>query len=121
VETRPNVDSAPTSLAQFAQAASGLMPTRRLDKSELRDVVRQAVAQLSERQRLAVLLSKFEEMSYADIAETMGMSAQAVKSLLSRARENLRQMLTPYIDEGRRPAPTAGDAADVAQRMANRD
>jgi RNA polymerase sigma-70 factor (ECF subfamily) len=69
----------------------------------MRDVVRLAVGTLNERQRLAVLLSKFEEMSYADIAETMEMSPQAVKSLLSRARENLRVVLEPYLQRGERP------------------
>ena len=42
-------------------------------------------------------------MSYADIAETMELSVQAVKSLLSRARENLRETLEPYLEEGLRP------------------
>ena len=93
------------SLEQLAKAASGQMPTRQLDKAELQDVVRLAVGSLSERQRLAVLLSKFEEMSYADIGETMGMTPQAVKSLLSRARENLREVLEPYLARGDRPTP----------------
>jgi RNA polymerase sigma-70 factor (ECF subfamily) len=90
-------------LDQMALAASGQMPARQLDKAEMRDVVRLAVGTLSERQRLAVLLSKFEEMSYADIAETMEMSPQAIKSLLSRARENLRVVLEPYLQRGERP------------------
>jgi RNA polymerase sigma-70 factor (ECF subfamily) len=88
-----------------ALAASGQMPTRRLDKTEMQDVVRSAISTLNERQKMAVLLSKFEEMSYADIAETMNMSPQAVKSLLSRARENLRAILEPYLERGERPAP----------------
>ena len=92
-------------LEQMAQAASGQMPTRQLDKAELRDVVRLAVATLSERQRMAVLLSKFEEMSYADIGAAMDMTPQAIKSLLSRARENLRTALEPYLERGDRPAP----------------
>ncbi|HEV7221790.1 MAG TPA: sigma-70 family RNA polymerase sigma factor [Pirellulales bacterium] len=90
-------------LDQMALAASGQMPARQLDKTEMRDVVRLAVGTLNERQRLAVLLSKFEEMSYADIAEAMEMSPQAVKSLLSRARENLRVVLEPYLQRGERP------------------
>ena len=94
-------------LDQMALAASGQMPARQLDKTEMRDVVRLAVGTLNERQRLAVLLSKFEEMSYADIAEAMEMSPQAVKSLLSRARENLRVVLEPYLQRGERP--TASD------------
>lgn len=90
-------------LEQLAQAASGQMPARQLDKAELQDVVQQAIATLSERQRLAVLLSKFEEMSYVDIGETMGMTPQAIKSLLSRARENLREVLQPYLERGELP------------------
>ena len=91
-------------LDQLAQAASGLMPTRQLDKAEMRDIVRVAIEGLNERQRMAVLLSKFEDMSYADIAETMEMSQEAVKSLLSRARLNLKVVLEPYLERGDRPA-----------------
>jgi RNA polymerase sigma-70 factor (ECF subfamily) len=53
---------------------------------------------------LAVLLSKFEGMSYADIAATMGMSVQAIKSLLSRARGRLKAILEPYMQNGYRPS-----------------
>jgi RNA polymerase sigma-70 factor (ECF subfamily) len=89
----------------LAVAASGQMPARQMDKLEMQDVVRAAIGTLNERQRLAVLLSKFEDMSYAEIAETMNMSPQAVKSLLSRARENLRAVLEPYLERGERPPP----------------
>ncbi len=76
---------------------SALMPARQLDKSELRDIVLNAVQGLNERQRMAVLLHKFEELSYADIAQAMELSPEAVKSLLSRARDNLRGTLEPYV------------------------
>jgi RNA polymerase sigma-70 factor (ECF subfamily) len=91
------------------QASSGQIPTRQLDKAEMRDIVRLALTSLNERQRMAVLLSKFEEMSYADIAEAMEMTPQAVKSLLSRARVNLREVLEPYLAYGGRPAAGKGD------------
>lgn len=91
-------------LDQIAQASSGLMPARQLDKAEMREVVRLAIEALNERQRMAVLLSKFENMSYADIAETMDMSQEAIKSLLSRARLNLKEVLEPYLERGDRPA-----------------
>ncbi len=94
----------------LAKAASGLMPARQLDKAEARDVVRMAVAELSERQRMAVLLNKFEGMSYADIALAMDLTPQAIKSLLSRARGNLRQVLEPYLARGARPG-AGGPAA----------
>lgn len=90
-------------LDQVAQAASGLMPTRQIDKAEMRQIVRLAMEQLNERQRLAVLLNKFENMSYQDIADAMELSPQAVKSLLSRARVSLREVLEPYLERGARP------------------
>ncbi len=85
---------------QMAVAASGQMPARQLDKAEMRDVVRQSLQSLNERQRMALLLNKFEDMSYADIAATMDLSPQAIKSLLSRARVQLREVLEPYLDRG---------------------
>jgi RNA polymerase sigma-70 factor, ECF subfamily len=96
-------DSAPLALDQLAKAASGFMPTRALDKAEQAEMVRHAVASLSERQRMALLLAKFEGMSYQDIAITMDLSVQAIKSLLSRARVNLKEILTPYVEQGVRP------------------
>ncbi|HJS07914.1 MAG TPA: sigma-70 family RNA polymerase sigma factor [Pirellulales bacterium] len=100
LDLRPATTTGIHSIDELAQAASGLMPTRQIDKAEMRDIVRSAISTLNERQRLAVLLSKFESMSYEDIAETMEMSPQAVKSLLSRARTNLREVLEPYLQTG---------------------
>lgn len=88
---------------QAIQAPSGVMPARQLDKAEVRDVIHMALEALSERQRMAVLLSKFEGLSYVDIAEAMGLSVQAIKSLLCRARLNLREVLEPYLECGRLP------------------
>lgn len=90
-------------LEQLAKAASGLMPARQADTAEATEVVRAAMESLNERQRMALLLSKFEGMSYEEIAATMDMSTQAIKSLLSRARNNLRMLLEPYIDSGEKP------------------
>jgi RNA polymerase sigma-70 factor (ECF subfamily) len=75
---------------------SALMPARQLDKSEMQGIVLSAMEGLNERQKMAVLLHKFEDMSYADIAETMELTVPAVKSLLTRARENLRTQLESY-------------------------
>jgi RNA polymerase sigma-70 factor (ECF subfamily) len=89
-------------IEQMAQAASGLMPARRIDLQERAQMVRLAMETLNERQRMAVLLSKFEGMSYVDIGATMGLSVQAIKSLLTRARNNLRIVLEPYMEQGER-------------------
>lgn len=95
-------------LEQMAMAASGLMPTRQLDRVEMAEIVRMAMESLNERQRMAVLLSKFEEMSYADIANVMELSPQAIKSLLSRARCKLREILQPYLVDGDKPLADGG-------------
>ena len=76
---------------------SALMPSRQMAKTEVQQVVQSALNELNERQRMALLLHKFEGMSYLDIGETMEMSTSAVKSLLSRARESLRLRLEGYV------------------------
>jgi len=55
--------------------------------------VKQAVAELPERQRLALVLSHIEGMSYREVAEIMGLTASSVDSLIVRAKENLRGKL----------------------------
>lgn len=76
---------------------SALMPARQADKREMRRIVQEALNELNDRQRMALLLHKFEGMSYEDIAHSMELTTQAVKSLLSRARENLRLKLEPHL------------------------
>ncbi|MEM6688336.1 MAG: sigma-70 family RNA polymerase sigma factor [Planctomycetota bacterium] len=90
--------SGPTSVVDTAPEASGLMPTRLIENDERAEMVRQAVATLGERQRMALMLSRFENMSYQEIAESMDLTTKAVKSLLSRARVNLREALKQYIE-----------------------
>jgi RNA polymerase sigma-70 factor (ECF subfamily) len=72
-------------------------PSQHLQEMELAAVVRQALEGLNERQRMAVVLNKFEDLNYAEVAEVMGLTPQAVKSLLSRARCRLRDALTAYL------------------------
>jgi len=97
-------------LENLLQASSGQMPARQLDKAEMRHIVRMALETLSQRQRLAVLLNKFEGLGYAEIAEVMQLSPQAVKSLLCRARCNLRAVLEPYLESGIPPGGGNGGA-----------
>jgi RNA polymerase sigma-70 factor (ECF subfamily) len=77
-------------------------PSAQMRKIELSDVVREALDLLGEDQKIAVLLNKFEDMSYSEIAEVMGRSEPAVKSLLARARNHLREQLEPYLKTGQR-------------------
>jgi RNA polymerase sigma-70 factor (ECF subfamily) len=55
--------------------------------------IRRAIAALPEKQRAAVLMHKYEEMEYTQIARALGCSESAVKSLLFRAYETLRSRL----------------------------
>jgi RNA polymerase sigma-70 factor (ECF subfamily) len=79
---------------------SGMLPARQFDKTEMQSIVKSALQTLNEHQRMAVLLHKYEEMSYSEIAGALEMSPAAVKSLLSRARDNLREKLEPYVRRG---------------------
>jgi RNA polymerase sigma-70 factor, ECF subfamily len=82
---------------QILAEKSALMPTRLIDSKETQDVVREALDSLNERQKTAVLLHKFEGLSYQDIGEIMGLNVVAVKSLLSRARGKLKEALERHI------------------------
>jgi RNA polymerase sigma-70 factor (ECF subfamily) len=73
-------------------------PGQRLQQEELAVIVRQALEGLNARQRVAVVLNKYEDMDYAEIGAVMGLSTKAVKSLLCRARVNLRAALRPYME-----------------------
>lgn len=90
-------------LEQLISSPSGAMPSKLFAKGELAEIVRMAVQQLPEDQRMAVILNKFEEMNYRQIGEVMDRSEMAVKSLLARARNTLREMLEPYLATGDRP------------------
>jgi RNA polymerase sigma-70 factor (ECF subfamily) len=83
----------------------GTGPVQRVQKDELAAQVRQALETLNERQRMAVVLNKFEDMNYAEIAEVMGLTTKGVKSLLSRARMNLRAALLGYVCMDGEPVP----------------
>ncbi len=110
-----NTSTAAVLIENIALAPSGAMPTRKLDHVERAVMVKQAVQALAERQRIALTLSKFEGLSYQEIADTMGMSVKAVKSLLSRARVNLKLLLQPYMDIGAPPTAVELDDDEAEQ------
>jgi RNA polymerase sigma-70 factor (ECF subfamily) len=75
-------------------------PPDSLLRVELEQKVEEAIASLPENQRTAILLCKAEELSYEEIAEVLGCSLSATKSLIHRARETLKQKLKPYLQSG---------------------
>jgi RNA polymerase sigma-70 factor (ECF subfamily) len=72
-------------------------PDSALLDHELQEAVDAAIAELPETQRMAVILRRYEELSYEEIAEALDQSVSAVKSLLFRARTELRESLKRYL------------------------
>jgi RNA polymerase sigma-70 factor (ECF subfamily) len=80
---------------------SATSPTQQALRKELRERVRQALRQLSERDREVLVLRNLEQLSVADTAEVLGISAGAVKTRHLRALERLRALLDDSEEEGR--------------------
>jgi len=92
---------------------SARRPLEDLEESERAVLVRDAVETLPDNQRQALVLSRFEGLGYHEIASVMALSLPAVKSLLWRARENLRDRLAPVLGE-LAGTDTPGDDTDAA-------
>ena len=75
-------------------------PEETLGREELRDSVRQAIDQLPVKYRSVVLLRDIEQLSGAETGELLGLTPNAVKVRLHRARQALREILDPRILEG---------------------
>ena len=73
-------------------------PATELLQKEREAQVRAAINDLSVNQKIAVILRRYENFSYAEIAATLDVTEKAVKSLLSRARVNLKNKLIDVID-----------------------
>jgi RNA polymerase sigma-70 factor, ECF subfamily len=89
----PDEDAAPMQLPA---------PEMRIDEHMIErdraDYIRKVISELPEKQRVAVLLHKYEEMDYAEIARILECSESALKSLLFRAYETLRVQLAPLVN-----------------------
>lgn len=76
----------------------GQTPDASLLHAELESAIQDAIAALPETQRMAVVLRRYEQLSYEQIAEILDQSVPGVKSLLFRARTELRTRLTRYLE-----------------------
>lgn len=74
---------------------------QQLMRSDRERLIRQAVEALPENQRAAVILHKYQEVDYRQIAQILRVSESAVKSLLFRAYQTLRVRLEPLLKGGR--------------------
>jgi len=73
-------------------------PSRILEKKELHSLIEEALANLPARQRSAVILSKYEGLPYKEISKIMGCSVRAIKMLIHRAKETLREELSSLLE-----------------------
>lgn len=73
-------------------------PWRALEQRELARAVRSAISDLGGRQRQALELHQFHDHTYAEVAATMALTTKAAKSLLYRARNQLRISLLPIVE-----------------------
>ncbi len=81
------------------EASPDRQPDSELLQAELQRAVDDAIASLPEAQRMAVVLRRYEQLSYEEIAGVLNLSVSAVKSLLFRARTSLREALAGYLEE----------------------
>jgi len=75
------------------------VPDKELLQAELQLAIERAIRALPEKQRMAVVLRRYEGKSYEEIGEVLSLTVAAVKSLLFRARTELRSALNHYLEK----------------------
>jgi RNA polymerase sigma-70 factor (ECF subfamily) len=83
---------------QSIEASPHHRPDSSLLQAELQHAVDEAIASLPDIQRMAVVLRRYDQLSYEEIAVVLKLSVSAVKSLLFRARTTLRESLSGYLE-----------------------
>jgi RNA polymerase sigma-70 factor (ECF subfamily) len=78
-------------------ATHGDTPIEGMIDNELTQQVRKAIARLPDHFRAALVLCEYENLSYVEIAESLGASVPQVKTWIHRARRQLEEMLRPYV------------------------
>ncbi len=77
---------------------SDTQPDVILERQEKDSVIREAIDSLPEKQKMAVILQRFEGLSYGEISKIMGCSVSAIESLLFRAKQALKEKLKDYLN-----------------------
>ena len=96
-ETYPENEDAP---ARQYEDKKIFLPTENILHGELARKIEEALAELPETQRTAILLCRQDELSYEEISDVLGCSLSATKSLIHRGRETLKEKLKPYLRTG---------------------
>ena len=94
LDITPEEGERPIQLADLASKA----PDNVLLDEELQDAIQRAINDLPEVQRMAIVLRRYDDVPYEEIAEILELSVPAVKSVLFRARTDLREKLKRYLD-----------------------
>jgi RNA polymerase sigma-70 factor (ECF subfamily) len=86
-------------LEQEKRASAAMTGSDQLLQKEKSETIRKALEKLSPVHRTVILLREYQDLSYGEIAKTLRISPQAVKSRIFRAREELRELLKDYFQE----------------------
>jgi len=92
VQIEPEADEIPLKDEQMTSPDASLL------QNELQQAIETAIGLLPDTQRMALVLRRYEELSYEEIADVLELSVPAVKSLLFRARTELRERLKNYLE-----------------------
>lgn len=96
-ETRGQGDRGPRGAGGLLEVGVADPPSAALERDELRRAVMAAIESLPPNQRMAVILLRWQGCTYEEIAEALDTTVKAVKSLLSRAKENLAEKLARHV------------------------
>ena len=80
-------------------APASTVPDTAMEQKERRRVLQAALASLPEKQHIAFVLSKYDGLSYREIANTMNTTVSSVESLIHRAKKNLQKKLHRYYEQ----------------------
>ncbi|PYI54906.1 RNA polymerase sigma factor [Paenibacillus flagellatus] len=79
-------------------ASSEHTPEQTILRNEKVTMVRDAINNLPEKQRSALILREYDQLDYQEIANILGQTVSSVKSLLFRARASVKMQLEPYME-----------------------
>jgi len=80
-----------------ALASNRFSPEKQTEDRQLSTILMKALNSLPEKQRVALLLHKYDGFSYVEISRMMSCSVSAVESLIHRARQGLKKQMSPYL------------------------
>ena len=92
-----SVDQDETNSGIERLASSGLSPDQAIREQEVQAAINDAIKALPDAQRMAIVLRRYQDLSYEEIGEVLGLSISAVKSHLFRARSTLREKLASFL------------------------